>query len=166
MSNRSIISVILPSAISDSIWVVAIQRELELLEVCEEKPTRTIKVGPPLFIIELPMRCGAHGSLISLLPYYQAEKFEENESFLKLMPTNVSEWTELWEPVVKEFPEISIKKMPDKNRITPEEFKSKLSLVGRTSLNWKENMSTMIVWSTILGSLLIILGEIIWWIKR
>lgn len=65
--------------------------ELELSRVCEGKPTITMKVTPPLFIMELPVGCGAHGPSISVPPYYQKEeKFEEKDSFLALVGTNGS----------------------------------------------------------------------------
>lgn len=40
--------------------------------------------------------------------------------------------------------------------------------MGRTSPSWKENMSAMIVWLTVLGFLLIILVVAVtwWWLKR
>ena len=77
------IDTMLPQAISvsDEIWVVATQVWLELLKVCEGKPTRTIRLIPLLSI----QGCSAFRVSISLPPYYQTkERLEEKKSFVKL----------------------------------------------------------------------------------
>ena len=108
--------VVLPQAISisDGVWAVATQREIDLSMVCDGKTTQTIKVIHPLTMVELPLGCSAFGMSMSLPPYYQAEeRFEEKKSFSKLMENNLSDWAELWEPIVKRFPAVTLKKIPN-----------------------------------------------------
>ena len=84
-------SKLMPQAISlsDEVWPVALERKLDLSQVCLGRPTLTIKATPPLTIISLPMGCMAFRKSITLPPFYQAgEKFESRDSFLAL--SNVS----------------------------------------------------------------------------
>ena len=65
-------NIMLPRAISvsDGVWAVATQREIELSRVCEGKATKTIKIAPPLTMVELPLGCSAFGVSMTLPPYY------------------------------------------------------------------------------------------------
>ena len=59
--------VVLPQAISisDGVWAVATQKEVELSMVCDGKTTKT-KVIPLLTMVELPLGCSAFGMSMSL----------------------------------------------------------------------------------------------------
>ena len=129
--------VVLPQAISisDGVWAVATLTEIELSMVCDGKTTKTIKVIPPLTMIELPLGCSAFGMSMSLPPYYQAEeKFEKKRPFVKLLENNLSNWAELWEPIVKRFPDVTLNKIPEIlkpiEKMGFEQLKAKLNTVG------------------------------------
>ena len=149
--------VILPQAISicDGVWAVATQREIDLSMVCEGKTTQTIKVIPPLTMVELPLGCSAFGISMSLPPYYQAEeKFEKKMSFSKLMENNLSNWAELWEPIVKRFPTVTLKKIPEllkpMEKIGFEQLKAKLDTVRETGTQWMIGTQLLMNWSAVL----------------
>lgn len=86
--------------ISDGIWAVATQSEIELSKVCEGKSNETIKIILPLFMMELPLGCSAFEASFSLPPYYQVEEKFEEKSFIKFLDTNLSNSAELWESIV------------------------------------------------------------------
>ena len=69
-------NMVLPKAvnIADGIWAVAIQCEIALSRVCEGKPTQTIRILPPLTMVELSLGCLAFRASMSLPPYYQYTK--------------------------------------------------------------------------------------------
>lgn len=135
--------VVLPQAISvsDGVWAVATQGEIELSMVCESKTTTTIRAMPPLTMVELPLGCSAFGTSMSLPPYYQAEeKFERKKSFGKLMENNLSDWAGLWEPIVKRFSDVTLSKIPEIlkpiEKMGFEQLRDKLNTVGKTSIGW------------------------------
>ena len=151
--------VVLPQAISisDGVWAVATQREIDLSMVCEEKTTQTIKVT----MVELPLGCSAFGMSMSLPPYYQAEeKFEKKKAFSKLMENNLSNWAELWGPIVKRFPTVTLKKIPELlkpvEKIGFEQLKSKLDTVRETGTEWMTGTQLLMNWSAVIGTLIIL----------
>ena len=156
-------NIVLPQAISvtDGIWALATQTEFALSEVCEGKPTKTVKVIPPLAMIKLPLGCSAFGTSVSLPPYYQAvEKFEETESISDLLGTNISDWAELWKPLVEGAPEATLRKIPKLlgpvERIDLDQLQDKLSSVGTSNSVLKGTSGIVINWSVMIGILLII----------
>ena len=68
---------------------------------------------------------------------------------MKLIKTNQSSWIELWEPIVKKFPEMILKKIPE--LLKPEENSRKINKIG-VNLVWKDNLETMINWSAMIGT--------------
>ena len=46
-------------------------------------------------------------------PFYQVEEFEESKSLLDIVKASRSNWTELWEPMVTKFPNVTLDKMPE-----------------------------------------------------
>lgn len=68
---------VLPQAISisDRVWVIATQKQIDLSRVCREELTRTLGVGPSLTLTELLQGCSAFGVSI-LLPSGKSMKKE------------------------------------------------------------------------------------------
>ena len=126
---------------------------------------------PQLSMIELLLGCSAFRISISLLPYYQAEeRFEEKRSFMKLIETNLSNWAELWKLIIKKFPEVSLKKIPELlnlvDKIIFEQVKDKLSSVGKVNSVWRNNSETMLNWSAMLRNLVIAVVISALWMLR
>ena len=136
---------------------MATQREIDLSMVCEGKTTQPIKVIPLLTMVELPLGCSTFGISTSLPPYYQAEeKFEKKKSFLKLMENNLSNWAELWEPIVKRFPTVTLKKIPELlkpiEKIGFEQLKAMLDIVRETGTEWVTGTQLLMNWSAVIGT--------------
>ena len=70
---------------------------------------------------------------ISLLLYNQTEKkLEERRSLVKLFDRDSSNWEELWKPITKKFPEVTLKRIPNflKSSEISSLYKIKESLKG------------------------------------
>ena len=135
--------------ITDGIWALATLVALELSEVCEEKPTRSIKIIPPLTIVKLPMGCFASGMSLYLPPFYQIEeKFEERNALMELIHKNLSDWGELLEPLKKKFPEAMLRKIPEllelPEKINFEQLTKKLSKIEEGNSVWKKDSGIII----------------------
>ena len=112
-------------------------------------------------MVELPLGCSVFGMSMSLPPYYQAEeRFKKEKSFSKLMENNLSDWAELWEPIVKRFPAVTLKKIPELlkpiEKIGFEQLKAKLDTMGETGTEWMTDNQWLINWSTVIGTLIIL----------
>ena len=103
----------MPQAISlpDGMW--ALERKLDLSQVCQGRPTLTIKATPPSTIISLPMGCMAFGKSITLPPFYQVEeKFKSSDSFLTFLNVSSGRWTDLWNPLVTPPLNVNLRRLP------------------------------------------------------
>lgn len=165
---------VLPQAISisDGVWAVATQRPIDLSKVCGDEPTRTLKVSPPLSLVELPLGCSAFGVSISLPPYYQAEeKYEERDSLIETVRKSLSNWTDLWEPVTGNLTETTLRKMTKLlepiDRISLDQLKAKLNTIGESTVG-ERGKQTILHWSVSLGTLMTIavIVMIVWKLKR
>ena len=116
-------------------------------------------------MVELPLSCLAFAIPIALPPYYQAEgKFEKKKSFMKLMKTNLSDWTKLWEQIV-EVPEITLKKIPKLlkpvERIGFEQLWKKLDTVDKASSARVNGSEILINWSEVIATVIVIVVTIL-----
>ena len=105
-----LLHVILPKAvrITDGLWTIASRDESELSQVCAVKSPKTIKITPPLFTLRMPQGCVVYGDSITFPPYFQAEeKFETSDAFLPLINTTLISGMDLWEPLIRKFPNIT-----------------------------------------------------------
>ena len=140
-------------AISDGIWAVAVRREIGLSKVCEGKETKGITISPPLSIIKLSLGCSAFGETLSLPPFYQAEEeFEESKSLLDIVKASRSNWTQLWEPIVTKFPNITLDKMPEilepLKRINMNQLAEELRNIQDKRMTWAEHPETLTGWAS------------------
>ena len=108
-------------------------------------------------MVELPLGCSAFGMSMSFPPYYQdEERFEKKNTIAKLMENNQSDWAELWEPIVKWFPEVTLRKIPEIlkpiEKIGFEQLKAKIDTVGETGTEWITSTRWLMSWSTVIGT--------------
>ena len=76
------------------------------------------------------------------------------------MENNLSDWAELWEPIVKRFPAVTSKKFPELlkpiEKIGFEQLKAKLGTVGETGTEWMTGIQLLMSWSIVIGTLIIL----------
>ena len=76
------------------------------------------------------------------------------------MENNLSNWAELWEPIVKRFPTVTLKKIPELlkpiEKIGFEQLKAKLDTVRETGTEWVTGTQFLMNWSAVIGTLIIL----------
>ena len=76
------------------------------------------------------------------------------------MENNLSDWAELWEPIVKRFHAVTLKKIPELlkpiEKIGFEQLKAKLDTWGETGTEWMTDNQWLMNWSTVIGTLIIL----------
>ena len=146
----------------------------ELSKVCENKVTTMIRVIHPLDHFGSTSWLWCTWVDFIAVPYYQAEeRFEGNEELLKLVGSNETGWAELWEPIMKEIPQFSLRKIPGLlkpvDKIDFGRLKSELIGLNGQESDWEDKMVAVITWPTIVGIMLIVVMASLswwWWRKR
>ena len=76
------------------------------------------------------------------------------------MENNLSNWVELWEPIIKRFPTVTLKKIPELLKPIEkrglEQLKAKLDTVRETSTEWMTGTQLLMNWSAVIGTLRIL----------
>ena len=76
------------------------------------------------------------------------------------MENNLSNWAELWEPIIKRFPTVTLKKIPELlkpiEKIGFEQLKAKLDTVRETGTEGMTGTQLLMNWSAVIGTLIIL----------
>lgn len=121
--------------------------------------------------VQIPkvLGCLAFGVSVSLPPYYQKEeKYEEKDSVVELINRSLDNYMEMWNPIVNEFPNITLKLIPvllePVERINMNQLKDQLKMLGEGGMAWEDSKKIIINWSAVIGTLILVAA--IWKFNR
>ena len=120
---------VLPQAmrISDGIWVIDSNEDIELTKVSEKQRKSLKRLRSPLTVITFAVSCVLFRTTQASLPSYQAEeKFQIRDNFLSFTDVSTNNWTGAGSQLVKEFLKLESQEFP-----TLLESTKKISLKGR-----------------------------------